>query len=106
LRGVLVTSPESPEELADALKAAASRKRAIALIGNNTKRLMAGPIERAEDCISTAGLRRVLQYEPRDLTISVEAGLPWRELTGLLARNRQMVPLDPPFAQHATVGGV
>jgi glycolate oxidase FAD binding subunit len=36
----------------------------------------------------------------------VGAGLSWRELTHLLAENRQMVPLDPPFADGATVGGV
>ena len=51
-------------------------------------------------------LRGVLQYEPRDLTISVAAGLSWCELTHVLAENRQMVPLDPPFAEGATVGGV
>src|SRR5437763_1211004 len=52
-----------------------------------------------------AALIAVLQYEPHDLTISVEAGLPWADLTRLLAANRQMVPLDPPFSA-ATVGGV
>jgi glycolate oxidase FAD binding subunit len=67
---------------------------------------MAGPNEPADVSITTSCLRRVLQYEPHDLTISVEAGLPWSELTGLLAGNRQMVPLDPPFADSATVGGV
>ena len=35
-----------------------------------------------------------------------EAGLPWCEFTRLLAENRQMIPLDPPFADGATVGGV
>jgi glycolate oxidase FAD binding subunit len=50
-------------------------------------------------------MTRVLQYEPRDLTISVEAGMPWAELTALLAGNRQMIPLDPPF-RNSTVGGV
>ena len=74
--------------------------------GAASKRAMAGPIEFADEVVSTAGMRRVLQYEPRDLTISVEAGLPWAELTQLLAENRQMVPLDPPFASTATVGGV
>ena len=63
-------------------------------------------MEPADAAISTAALRRVMEYEPRDLTISVEAGLPWSELTRLLAANRQMVPLDPPFADSATVGGV
>jgi len=54
--------------------------------------------------LTTTALRRVLQYEPRDLTISVEAGLPWREFASLIAGNRQMAPLDPPFAATATVG--
>src|SRR5207302_11229217 len=63
-------------------------------------------VEPADVEISTLSLRRVIQYEPRDLTISVDAGLAWRELSSLLAKNRQMVPLDPPFADSATVGGV
>lgn len=99
-------TPSTPESLAEALASAAARKRTITLGGSFSKRLMAGPVEPADITISTTGLRRVLQYEPRDLTISVEAGLPWRELVQLLARNRQMVPLDPPFADTATVGGV
>jgi len=32
--------------------------------------------------------------------------MPWAAFTKLLAENRQMVPLDPPFAGVATVGGV
>ncbi len=98
--------PHTPRELAEALLAAASQGRTIALGGNGSKSRMAGPAVHAEESISTTGLARVLQYEPHDLTISVEAGLPWRELTRVLAENRQMVPLDPPFAATATVGGV
>ena len=67
---------------------------------------MAGPVEPAEVDITTLSLRGVLRYEPRDLTISVSAGLSWRELTSLLAEQGQMVPLDPPFGDGATVGGV
>ncbi len=84
----------------------AGHERTIVLEGAGTKRSMGGPVEFADEVVSTAGLTRVLQYEPHDLTISVEAGLPWAALTALLAKNRQMVPLDPPFASGATVGGV
>jgi glycolate oxidase FAD binding subunit len=101
-----VAAPQTPGELAETLGAAAGRRQTIALNGNSTKRRMAGPVEAAEIAVSTVGLCRVLQYDPRDLTISVEAGVPWRELTRVLAENRQMVPLDPPFAAGATVGGV
>jgi glycolate oxidase FAD binding subunit len=98
-------TPRSPQELAEALHSAASAGRAIQLEGSGSKRLMAGPVDPRADRISTTALTRVLDYEPADLTISVEAGLPWCELTRLLAVNRQMIPLDPPFST-ATVGGV
>jgi glycolate oxidase FAD binding subunit len=99
-------APTTPAELAEALRSAAARGRTIALAGNSSKRRMAGPIEPADTAIATYALRRVIEYEPRDLTISVEAGLPWSDLTRILAVNRQMIPLDPPFGDHATVGGV
>jgi glycolate oxidase FAD binding subunit len=92
--------------LAEVLREAASAGRTISLAGNSTKRQMAGPVEAADVAVTTMSLRGVLQYEPRDLTISVAAGVSWCEFTHLLAENRQMVPLDPPFADGATVGGV
>jgi glycolate oxidase FAD binding subunit len=102
----MLHTPDTYDDLAEALSRAARHLRTITLQGNGSKRLMAGPADGADETVSTAALNRVLQYEPRDLTISVEAGLPWRDFTALLAGNRQMVPLDPPFADRATVGGV
>jgi glycolate oxidase FAD binding subunit len=101
-----VKKPKTPDELAETLYRFAIHERTIALEGNGTKRLMAGPAPSADESISTSALNRMLEYEPHDLTISVEAGMKWCELTRLLAENRQMVPLDPPFASAATVGGV
>lgn len=99
-------SPQSPDELAETLRVAAERKQRITLGGAFSKRRMAGPIEPAGLAIATTSMRRVLQYEPRDLTISVEAGLPWNDLIRTVEQDRQMIPLDPPFAAEATVGGV
>src|SRR5262249_51064228 len=104
--GPLMLAPSTPAELAEALRDAAARGQTIALAGDSTKRKMAGPLEPADVTITTLSLRRVVQYEPRDLTVSVGAGLAWRELEHLLAENHQMIPLDPPFADGATVGGV
>jgi glycolate oxidase FAD binding subunit len=99
-------TPQTPEELAEALGSAAAAGRTITLGGKFSKQQAGGPVAPSELTISTAGLCRVLQYEPSDLTISVEAGLPFRELRRRLAENRQMVPLDPPFSEEGTVGGV
>src|SRR5580693_8285274 len=93
---------ETVEELAGLL----AQGRSIRLCGNSTKDRMGGPIAASDVTISTAKLNRVLQYEPRDLTISVEAGISYRELSRVLAEHGQMVPLDPAFSDRATVGGI
>ena len=102
----MLISPGSPEELAALLAEANGKSQSIELRGNGTKDRMAGPIAAADLTISTSRLNRILQYEPRDLTISVEAGMSWKELMRVLEKNRQMIPLDPPFAGDATVGGI
>jgi glycolate oxidase FAD binding subunit len=101
-----VVEPQSPEELAEALGWASTRHQTIELGGHFSKRLMGGPAGPANMNISTAAMRRVIKYEPRDLTISVEAGISYCELSRLLAEHRQMIPLDPPFADTATIGGI
>jgi glycolate oxidase FAD binding subunit len=100
------TQPSSPEELCDALRAASASKQTIELFGTNSKHLMAGPVAPADVQITTAGMKRLLQYEPRDLTVSVESGMAFADLNSLLARNGQMIPLDGPYADSATVGGM
>jgi len=102
----LMIVPGSPEDLAEALAQAQGKLQTIQLCGNSTKDRMGGAIAPADVQISTAKLNRVLQYEPNDLTISVEAGITYRELSRVLAEHRQMVPLDPPFSENATVGGI
>ena len=99
-------TPTQPEELAAALAEANARKQTISIAGAGSKRAYGGPSTDAQVPLSTAGLKAILQYEPHDLTVSVQAGLPWAELERTLAENRQAIPLDPPFAANATVGGV
>jgi glycolate oxidase FAD binding subunit len=98
--------PSNASELAEALKAAASAGHAIALRGAGSKDAMGGPVPDAEVDLRLDRLSGILQYEPHDLTIQAAAGTPWRELTATLARQGQMLPLDPPCAETATVGGV
>jgi len=84
------TTPNTEQELADALRSAAESREKIFI----------------PETLSLSKMSRVLKYEPRDLTIGVEAGLPWAEFAALLAGNRQTVPLDPPYFDQVTVGGV
>jgi glycolate oxidase FAD binding subunit len=102
----LTLQPTSPKELCEAVAGAASAGKRITLGGRFSKRAMGGPTAPADICISTSGLTRILKYEPADLTLSVEAGASWAEICRVLGKNHQMIPLDPPFGDTATVGGV
>jgi glycolate oxidase FAD binding subunit len=82
--------PATERELADCLKHSADAKE---------------PIELGVT-LTTRALNRVLNYEPRDLTISVEAGMPYAKLGQLLAADGLMLPLDPPWSETATIGGI
>jgi glycolate oxidase FAD binding subunit len=101
-----LVKPTTEAELTGALLAAASRREIIHLFGAGSKLFSAGLVERPQLELSMRDMNRVLKYEPSDLTISVEAGLPWAHLAQLLSENRQTVPLDPPSFHRATVGGV
>jgi glycolate oxidase FAD binding subunit len=98
--------PESPEQLAQSLREAAAGKQTIRLGGNFSKNRLGGPPQPAAMTISTRSMNRLLQYDPRDLTLSVQAGLPFIELERALAEHRQMLPLDPGWGAASTVGGV
>jgi glycolate oxidase FAD binding subunit len=99
-------SPESPAALAAILRECSARAERVALDGNSSKRAMGGRVAGPATRVTTASIRGILEYEPRDLTVSVAAGTPWRELVAALAEHRQMLPLDPPCAETATAGGV
>lgn len=99
-------SPSDANELAHALAECVAAGHAVAMRGAGSKAAMGGP---PADCAVELRLDRlsgILEYEPHDLTIRVAAGTPWRELSSTLAAQGQMLPLDPPCAATATVGGV
>src|SRR6185503_2665632 len=56
--------------------------------------------------VSTLRLNRVIEHEPADLVAIAEAGVTLNDLNAQLAEKGQWVPLDPPAAERATIGGV
>lgn len=97
--------PTSPGDLAALLREAAERKEPVRVEGAGTKRQWGGPPSPGV-LLKTTALNRVLEYEPRDLTICLEAGALYRDVAKMLAGHRQMLPLDPPYSGAATIGGL
>ena len=99
-------APTTTEELQATLRRCGDEQASVETGGSFSKRLVGGPVAAARHRLTTSRLHRLLAYEPADLTVSVEAGMRITELNRILAENNQFLPLDPPFAANATVGGV
>lgn len=98
--------PRTAEELA-ALLVAANEAGAAVIPWGSGAHMGLGNIPQAYDlALSTQRLDRVLEYEPADLTVTVEAGIPLSKLQARLSEHGQFLPLDPPGSTETTVGGV
>jgi glycolate oxidase FAD binding subunit len=101
-----VESPASAGQLVELMRDCQSAKLRVEIAGSRSKQRMGGPIAEADIRLDTRGLNRVLAYDPRDLTISVEAGMRYSELERVLGEHKQFLPIDAPFASEATIGGI
>ncbi len=102
---MLELRPATTEELAGQLAERAAAGDRIEVAGALSKKTMGGRRTDVDSLISVAAMDRLLGYEPADLTISVQAGMRLADLNRTLAERGQFLPLDPPFADRATIGG-
>ncbi|HET9401858.1 MAG TPA: FAD-binding oxidoreductase [Candidatus Acidoferrales bacterium] len=98
--------PRSSADISDILQFAASEKMAVIACGSRTKLGIGSPPHKYDVALDLSRLNRVLSYEPRDLTLGVEPGVTISALSEVLAAENQFLPLDPPFAASATIGGI
>jgi FAD/FMN-containing dehydrogenase len=97
--------PSSAEEAAEIVRYSAAEKLAIVACGALTKLAMAGPLSRYDIALDMTGLCQIAHYDPADLTLSVDAGMPLAALNTTLSEHKQFVPLLNPFYSASTVGG-
>lgn len=100
-----VAQPASSGEAAEVVKFAASEKLAIVPMGARTKLAIGMPPRQYDIALEVKRLDRVVAYDPGDLTLGVEPGIPLQRLEGVLAGHRQFLPLVAPFMNQGTVGG-
>jgi len=96
----------SVAEIAELLGFAATEKLAVIPCGGRTKLGIGSPPARYDVALDVSQMNRVLAYEPRDLTLGVEPGIRFAALSETLAAEKQFLPLAPPFAERATIGGI
>jgi glycolate oxidase FAD binding subunit len=100
-----VTHPSSVVELGEIVRRSASDGKAIYPIGGRTMLDVGLPPSRPGIAVDLRSLAGVIDYPARDMTITVQAGIPLAELQRLLAGEGQRLPIDVPRPERATLGG-
>jgi len=106
VRPLAVARPETPEETAALLAAAGETGAAVFPWGAGAHQHLGATPPRVDLVVDTSRQVGITDYTPADYVVAVRAGTPLRDLQTALAANRQWVPLDPPGAAAATVGGL
>ena len=101
----MIVEPASTEEVADIL-ARANRDRLRVLTRGAGTKIGWGAAPGADIVLSTAKLNAVLAHRHGDLTATVQAGARLADVNRALAERGQWIPLDPPWADRATIGGL
>ena len=100
----MVVAPSSLEAAAEILAAASATATPVLFWGGGTHQGYGYPVD-AGIVVSTERLDRVVDWQPDDLTIVVEAGITLARLDELLAERKQSAVL-PEAQGEATIGGV
>ena len=98
-------APEDAATAAAMLAHAAAGQLVVVPHGNRTKLRTPGDPSRAAT-LSTVRLTRGLAHYAGDLVATAPAGCTLRDVNAALASERQWIPLDPPFGDRTTIGGM
>jgi glycolate oxidase FAD binding subunit len=101
-----MVSPNSQEELAEVMACAHHQKWPMLLAGQGSKLGWGGLVKEPQVLISSQRLNRLIDHAVGDLTVTVEAGIPFAYLQAILAKEGQFLPLDPTYSDRATLGGI
>jgi glycolate oxidase FAD binding subunit len=102
-----VLRPTTLAEAYQQLREAAAQGTRLVVTGAGTAADWGGAVAGVDAAFDTTGLDRILSYQPADMTVAVQAGIPLRTLQDALAEQGQRVALDAArTANGATVGGL
>ena len=98
--------PNSAAEIAEILRFASAERLAVIPMGGGTHLGIGMPPRRYDLALDLSGMNRILAFEPRDLTLGIEPGVACADLDRELRQKGQFLPIAPPFADRATLGGM
>jgi glycolate oxidase FAD binding subunit len=86
------------------VKLAVQNKQPLCIRGGNSKAFYGAALE--GDIVEMHDYTGIIDYEPRELVLTVRAGTTLAEIESVMAAHRQLLPFEPPhFNASATIGG-
>ncbi len=101
-----VVQPSSRRAVADILRWASSESVSVFPQGGGTQTMLGNVPVRVDLVLDLSRHARLLDYQPADLTVTVDGGIALSALQRELAEGGKFLPLEAPLAEKATVGGI
>ena len=127
-----VVFPKNTDQVAEVVKFANQERLAIVVRGSGTKMAMGNPPQKLDMVVCTSRMNHMLDVDTSNLTMTVEAGVKFRDIQARLATQEDrcylpledleaqgdeiicsdrshsgcFIPIDPPYADKATIGGI
>ena len=103
---VMVVFPADEAQITDVLRLASEYRATVFPRGGGSHTFVGQTPARVDLVLSVQRLERQLDYEPADLTTTVQAGVRFLELQRALGGRGQFLALDPPVSATTTMGGM
>ena len=101
-----VVRPADRLQLSEVLRWASSEQVSLLPRGGGTRSGL-GNVPRTADVVLDMGaFNSLVDYQPADMTATVEAGMALSSLQGLLAPGGEFVPLESAQAERSSIGGI
>ncbi|YAF97543.1 MAG: FAD-binding oxidoreductase [Nodularia sp. CChRGM 3473] len=101
-----IVYPRSQAQLAAVIAEAHRNNWRVLPCGSGSKIHWGGLVNSVDIVVSTERINQLIEHAVGDLTVTVEAGMPFSHLQKILAKSRQFLALDPSKPELATIGGV
>ena len=102
---VAAVKPANADEVAAVMAWAHRTGIAVYPSGGRTLTQLGNAPTRPGIALDLSGMNRIVDFQPADLTVIVEAGVTIAQLDTALAQDGKHVPISAPLAERATVGG-
>ncbi|MGH7835759.1 MAG: FAD-binding oxidoreductase [Candidatus Binatia bacterium] len=101
-----VLFPGSISQVSQILALAQDCRTPVVPAGSGTRLNPGGEPRCDYAALSLRRLSRVIDYQPANMTLEVEAGITLEEIQKITGEKAQWLPLDPPLSKTTTAGGL